>query len=265
MNRSVCGPRITFTVVVLSLVVMGQLTCTADDAADASVTDTSAPENDTLKADAEKVFRKRVAPFIKEYCIDCHQSSRPTEGGVNFTPALDKPWEAAFTQQWKKAVARVRAHDMPPEDVDEQPDDQDRQAFIDGVEKLKYLSPKDPGPFVIRRLTKVEYSNTLRDLFGVDPSIAADLPDDVSGAGYLNSLTPLQMEHYLSISKNVLDRMDSWGAPYGKELRERLTGRSPKSDEEARSEAENIARSMARRAFRRPPLDGVRFRNTERA
>ena len=90
---------------------------------------------------------------------------------------------------------------MPPDDAKKQPTDEERQVFVDWMVKLKFLSPKDPGAFVIRRLTKMEYGNTLRDLFGVDPVVAADLPDEVFGEGYLNTLSPLQSEQYLSIAK----------------------------------------------------------------
>src|SRR5690606_28571118 len=106
-----------------------------------------------------------------------------------------------------KALARVKAHDMPPEYADHHPTDADRQMFVDWVARIKYLSQKDPGPFVIRRLTKTEYGNTLHDLFGVEPAIAEDLPDEVSGEGYLNSLSPLQLEQYLAVADQVLDRI----------------------------------------------------------
>ena len=60
------------------------------------------------KADAEQFFRDHVAPFVKSYCLACHSSKRPTEAGVNFTPALKSPGDWAFSQQWKKAIARVK-------------------------------------------------------------------------------------------------------------------------------------------------------------
>jgi len=132
------------------------------------------------KADAEEFFKKRVTPFIKTYCLECHRSSRPTEAGLNFDPALDTPGHAAFSEKWQKAAARIEAHDMPPVGL-EQPSEEERQMFTQWMKKLKYLSPKDPGDFVIRRLTKTEYGNTLHDLFGVAPQIAAALPDEVSG------------------------------------------------------------------------------------
>ena len=52
---------------------------------------------------------------------------------------------------------------------------------------------------MIRRLSKVEYGNTLRALYGVDPAIADDLPEEVFGQGYLNSLSPLQTELLLCL------------------------------------------------------------------
>ncbi|HBE69128.1 MAG TPA: hypothetical protein DDW52_13340 [Planctomycetaceae bacterium] len=94
---------------------------------------------------------------------------------------------------------------MPPEGL-EQPSDEERQMFVEWQKNIKYLSSKDPGPFVIRRLTKSEYANTLADLFGVDPEIAGSLPDEVSGAGYLNSISPLQLESYLAIAEKVLQQ-----------------------------------------------------------
>ena len=53
----------------------------------------------------------------------------------------------------------------------------------------------------------MEYGNTLHDLFGVDPAVADELPDEVVGEGYLNSLSPLQLEQYLAIANEVLDRI----------------------------------------------------------
>ena len=184
-----------------------------------------AANHEALKADADQFFRDRVTPFINTYCISCHQSRRPTRGGVNFTPALKTPGHAAFTEQWKRADARVKVHDMPPKGAP-QPDDADRRMFGEWQPKLKYLSDKDPGPFVIRRLTKTEYGNTLRDLFGVDPSIADGLPDEVSGQGYLNSFSSLQLEQYLTIADKVLRQMAVLPAARRTEIEKRLFGPS---------------------------------------
>lgn len=206
------------------------------------------------KADAEALFRKRVSPFIKTYCLDCHSNRKPTEAGLSFTPALDTPGHAAFSEKWKKSGARVKAHDMPPEYAD-QPSDDEREMFMQWLGQLKFLSEQDPGPFVIRRLTKSEYANTLRDLFGVDPSIADQLPDEVGGEGYLNSFSPLQLEHYLEVANRVLDQvLAPEGAPPS-EVQQRLLGDPPTDANNADLLAREVTRSLARKAYRRPPAD----------
>jgi hypothetical protein len=206
------------------------------------------------KADAEKYFRNHVTPFIKTYCLECHQNRRPTEAGLNFTPALKSPGHAAFSEKWKKAAARVKAHDMPPDGL-EQPTEEERQMFLEWLDKVKYLSPQDPGPFVIRRLTKIEYGNTLHDLFGVDPKIADAMPDEVSGAGYLNSLSPLQLEQYLSIADQVLDQAFAPDESPPTELQQRLFGEPPASGDDARKAARKVAESLTKKVYRRPASD----------
>ena len=207
-----------------------------------------------LHADAQKTFRDSVSPFITAYCIDCH-GNKKRKGGFNFQPALKKPGGAESNQLWKKALANVKAHDMPPDDADKQPTDAERQIFMDWIAKVKFLSPKDPGPFVIRRLTKVEYGNTLHDLFGVDPAIAHELPDEVFGEGYLNTLSPLQSEQYLGIANEVLDRILAPSGAPPTEVQKRLFAAPPAPGADLRATAKNVARSLARKAYRRPASD----------
>jgi len=208
-----------------------------------------------LQADAKKSFDEGVTPFVKTYCTACH-GDKKKKGGLNFQAALKKPGNGTFRKQWKQAAANVKAHDMPPDDEDKQPTDEERQQFQNWIGRIKYLSPKEPGPFVIRRLTKMEYGNTLHDLFGVDPNVTGDLPDEVVGEGYLNSLSPLQSEQYLEIANEVLDRIL---APDGRprtELQKRLFGESPAPGTDPRAAARKVARSLARKAYRRPPSEG---------
>ena len=143
---------------------------------------------------------------------------------------------------------------MPPKGAP-QPTDADRRMFGEWLGKLKYLSHKDPGRFVIRRLTKTEYGNTLHDLFGVEPSIADGLPDEVSGEGYLNSVSPLLLEQYLAIADQVLDRILAPEGSPPTDIQKRLFGEAAGPETEARNAAREVARSLARKAYRRPPTE----------
>jgi len=206
-----------------------------------------------LKADAERVFEEDVRPFMKRYCIECHGPRG--EAGLNLDAALKALGESSSTQQLKLAVARVKAHDMPPIDGDKIPTDEERVQFLEWMGKLKYASPKDPGPYVIRRLSKVEYGNTLQALYEMDPSIADDLPAEVFGEGYLNSLSPLQSEQFLGIANKVVDRLLKRRGRASAEMREELFGKTPTEESEYGAAARRVARSLARDAYRRPPSE----------
>lgn len=205
----------------------------------------------SLQAESKKVFKDRVTPFLNTYCTQCHGLYK-MEGGITFVPALKTPGVPSSTKLWNQAVANVKAHDMPPEDSKKQPTDEERQMFVDWVGTIKFLSPKDPGVFVIRRLTKVEYGNTLRDLFGVDPAVAAELPDEVFGEGYLNSMSPLQSEKYLAIANEVLERILASKDQPPTEVQKRLFGDPPAPGSDLRMAAKTVASKLARNAYRRP-------------
>jgi len=210
-------------------------------------------EDDATEARRKEVadaFRNEVIPFLKTYCVECH-GDKKRKGGLDFTKLFKRPEAGEFRQQWKLSLTNVGEQEMPPPDAQKQPTDEERRKFAGWVGKIKFLSPKDPGLFVIRRLTKSEYGNTLHDLFGVDPSVAADLPDDVAGEGYLNALSPLQTEQYLAIANTVLDRV--LGRPDGPptEAQKKLFGEPPQGGN-AREAAKKVARSLARSAYRRP-------------
>jgi len=206
----------------------------------------------TLRADAQKVFKEKVGPFVNKYCTRCHGSR--AKAGINLQSALKNPGGESASLHWKKAVAIVKVHEMPPEDASKKPTDEERRQFAEWVGKIKYLAPRDPGQFVIRRLTKTEYANTLFDLYGVDPSIADTLPAEVEGEGFLNSISPLQSELLLGIANKVIDQIIAPEGQAHTAVQKRLFGETPK-DTDLRKAARGVARTLARDAYRRPPTD----------
>ncbi len=97
-----------------------------------------------LQADAQKSFREDVIPFVGTYCTQCH-GHKKRKGGINYQIAFKEPGSAAFRKQWKQALANVKAHDMPPEDADKQPTDEERQKFR-GLDRQDQVSqPEGSG------------------------------------------------------------------------------------------------------------------------
>lgn len=214
--------------------------------------DTSLSEEERRKK-ATKEFVRNVDPFVQKYCIDCH-GPRP-EAGINLRSALNSPGNASSFLHWKKAVANVRVQDMPPPYADAIPTDEERDEFIEWIGKLKYIAARDPGPFVIRKLNKLEYGNTLHELYGVERSIADNLPAEVLGEGYLNSISPMQSELFLDVANKVIDEIVAPDGQQPAKVQLQLFGEEPSDASEYRKAARSVAFRLARQAYRRPPTD----------
>jgi hypothetical protein len=72
-------------------------------------------------------------------------------------------------------------------------------------------------------------------LLCIDPAVADELPDEVFGEGYLNTLSALQSEQYLAIANEVLDRVFSSRDARSTKVQKQLLGitPSPGTDERA--------------------------------
>ncbi len=67
----------------------------------------------------------------------------------------------------------------------------------------------DPGRVTIRRLNRVEYRNTIRDLVGVDFNSEVEFPPDDTGQGFDNigevlTVSPLLMEKYVQAASAIV-------------------------------------------------------------
>lgn len=105
---------------------------------------------------------------------------------------------------------------MPPADADPLAAGE-RAALLDWMrETLALVDPAgpDPGPALVRRLSRPEYERTIRDLLGVDGDVAAEagLADESQGHGFANrvavlDLSPALMEKYFAAADIVLGRL----------------------------------------------------------
>ncbi|MFL2911691.1 MAG: DUF1592 domain-containing protein [Limisphaerales bacterium] len=127
------------------------------------------------------------------------------------------------------------------------------------VVQFDYSSIDDPGYEQARRLTHIEFSNTLRDLLGLNMNLVEDFPIDLSGkSGFDNSantlfLQPILMERYLgAIDKAVEATIPLEGNPTEKSP---VLIVWPNNKEEELEAAGKIINRFLLRAFRRPPTN----------
>jgi hypothetical protein len=73
------------------------------------------------------------------------------------------------------------------------------------------LDPQDPDPgrVTVRRLNRMEYRNTVRDLTGYDFKVEEELPPDDTGYGFDNigdvlSMSPLLLEKYMQAAETIV-------------------------------------------------------------
>ena len=151
-----------------------------------------------------------TAAFFQKHCLRCH-GAKLAEGDLrldNLEGYLDR--RDVFTR-WHTIVERLRAGEMPPAD-EPRPAAAELTAAIDYLHgKLEAASERrrQSGRVVLRRLNRVEYENTIRDLFAVDVNVKEMLPEDTIALGFDNvgsalNVSPVLMERYLEAIDAVL-------------------------------------------------------------
>src|SRR5581483_9867955 len=106
--------------------------------------------------------------LFESYCLSCHSGEAP-RGGFALDRLLDAKSTDADRRQWEKVWKIVRHEFMPPARAD-RPSDAQRRAITRWVEREVFQVDEarpDPGRVTIRRLNRMEYHYTVRDLFGV--------------------------------------------------------------------------------------------------
>jgi mono/diheme cytochrome c family protein len=151
--------------------------------------------------------------FLARHCADCHGDSKP-EGDVTLSWPADDAGLLAERKLWETALRRIETGEMPPQDQP-RPEAAEAASFVAGM-RQRYAeadlrAPADPGRVTMRRLNRVEYRNTIRDLAGVDFDPTTDFPSDEIGYGFdtigdVLTVSPLLMERYLDAAEAVMER-----------------------------------------------------------
>ena len=143
--------------------------------------------------------------FFAQNCVKCH-GPETQKGEVR----LDKPVGILLTdEELLETIATVlEAGEMPPEEAP-QPE---AEAVAEVVQMLQrhILTQRPVNP--LKRLTRAEYTNTMRDLFGVDFDFTGLLPPDHVEHGFdkfgeAHLMSPHQVMAYLKTARFIAERV----------------------------------------------------------
>ena len=151
--------------------------------------------------------RSHVA-VVDEYCVSCHDEDKK-RGELALDTLLPRDI-ARHPDVWEKVVRKLRARQMPPvgkERPDERTYDDVVAALETELDRTARVAPNPGRGAALRRLTRTEYQNAVRDLLAVEIDAAALLPADESSYGFDNvtvgDLSPTLLDRYVSAAEKI--------------------------------------------------------------
>jgi hypothetical protein len=147
--------------------------------------------------------------LVDEYCLSCHDEDKK-KGGLSLE-LVAADGVAQHPDVWEKVVRKLRARQMPPVGTKERPDEATYDAVVSSLEaSLDRAAATRPNPgrtATIRRLTRTEYQNAIRDLLALEIDVTALLPADESSYGFDNvtvgDLSPTLLDRYVSAAEKI--------------------------------------------------------------
>ena len=212
---------------------------------------------------AKVSFEKDILPILKGNCFSCHGNGE-AKGDFSLDEFKTPMDVHRGYKVWEKIRKLVDANEMPPKKKKKRPDATQRALLTNWTRHTLDLfyntSPPDPGRVTVRRLNRVEYNNTIRDLMHVDFEPAKDFPADDSGYGFDNigdvlTMSPLLMEKYFSAAGKIAAKAVAVPGADGRISAtpfQKFYFRYPVPPKLRRNAAEGFVRTFLTRAYRRP-------------
>ncbi|MGB0738794.1 MAG: DUF1592 domain-containing protein [Planctomycetaceae bacterium] len=161
--------------------------------------------------DADR-YISTVRPFVQTHCIACH-SAETSKGEINMDQLPADFLSQPDLEHWEQILDMLETGEMPPADQP-QPEAAAVQPVVTwiraGLRDAVRRSATVPAAATTRRLTNVEYRNTLRDLLGFELDVIDDLPRDpakpyeFNNTAELMRIGPEQIDRYLEVARRAM-------------------------------------------------------------
>ena len=138
---------------------------------------------------AEKTVPPDVRPFLEHYCFQCHDTDTQKAGLALDAVPLDLS-TAPAARQWEAVFDKLDARKMPPKKA-EQPEPGERERIVQllggALHDTSLARQQTQGRVSLRRLSRTQYEDTLRDLLALPALNVKDLlPEESPVAGFDN-------------------------------------------------------------------------------
>ena len=158
---------------------------------------------------------RSVSSILQRHCVACHGPDAQNANIRLDNLPVDLVNDRRAAETWHDVRNALNRGEMPPPGAPPLSPG-DRTALLnwlsDEFRKADESRLDTGGAVVMRRLNRLEYQNTMRDLLGLDVDYVKDLPpDEVSRDGFTNNgsalrMSALQLEHYLRAARSALRR-----------------------------------------------------------
>ena len=153
--------------------------------------------NDASENDSHSEFSSFVKPFLQQYCGDCHFGDG-SEGEID----LSQIEMGALDEQQLQLLASVREalaeSYMPPQEMD-QPEIADKQKVQKWIRQI-LASKTEPAPVLMRRLSRVQYENTIKELLRLNVDVFDNPQRILQNDDYFQPSTRRMPRYVLAIS-----------------------------------------------------------------
>lgn len=151
--------------------------------------------------------------FLKSHCYECHDS-QSKQGDLDLSTFKFDDASRENFERWVKIHDRIESGEMPPREQP-RPAPADKNAAINVLKqsliKAERARLDDGGRTGVRRMTRAEYENTVRDLLQMSGiPLQGELPVDGSAHGFDKNSDALDISHvnltkYVEAADRILD------------------------------------------------------------
>ncbi len=155
--------------------------------------------------------REQSQQFFSVYCVSCH-GQKKSEADVRLDQFNEQQWNDPSLLD--DVYSAIEGGEMPPEDAPNHPRTTQSTTIQQILAKQLGVLAETQIPGRLKRLSRVEYQNTVNDVLGTDLNLIDRLPLDNIDGGFDNNadnlhMSAVDMETYFNVANRIAESVVS--------------------------------------------------------